>query len=840
MHCTPVHHHHHHTHTDHMSMLFAPPPPAAVAILALAIACSANDTKAQQIRYATHDWSMLDPRGPDTWADVKVVGDGKTYSVGTAQVGPPITAGLVFSNRFATHAGASGWGNYGTRQAVVLQIAEPGQPQGILRQTIFHGVSSPLSGSIGRSSFAHAISVWPASLHDDTRIAICGSTKEERLPASAPGSNTAAAESGFIAVFDGQLNLRWSHHFFEDNINARTVITDVSIRVEDGVEYVTYCGASNNGNDPGTQANTMLPIRPFQPPPAIGGDVYAGGATNNSNSNSTTNPLPNYTQWDGLVGRLSAPFAPATPLPTMDFHSLVGGGGDDILLGIAQNSLDRFVAVGSTRGPVITGLAFPLTDATLFGNGSMQFHNNNPWELGTFVEFEAPDMTVTSPGTAQNPTPDYYLKLKQARLIGSVGSQTVARDVLWQNPQSGLGFLYVVGSTNYAGLAADFPAAQVGNYYGGSSGYLVASIDLPQQQWLTGRYINQFVPTSPGALPPTQYPELATSTGAHGIAGWNEYPNHITVVGWSEFSTGTRILTTSCFREPVNQPGFQVSVLRQHELNPIVDPAPRNDMPGGYLDPQFYSTLNILPVSSHLGKATSGATAVDERGHVAVVGYTRLPSQPTTSPPTPHHPIDGPPGEFRGPNPQNALSTQVDALRLELDMLPLGTHFIDADSTFGQLGIVGGTTPTCAISQFGNTLGAADLQRIYLNIDGDPQPNGGISILVDRPTDGALITGGLFIGLPSLYPSPWPGIELFADPGMAQLPFIFTFATTSEALRVPIFPLPGSGGEFTVQFVSLLANTNFCSTVPACANTTPCLSNLALSVAASPALWITY
>jgi hypothetical protein len=637
------------------------------------------------------------------------------------------------------------------------------------------------------------------------------------------------------------MQLRWSYHFFEANTNARSVITDVSIRVENGVEYVTYCGASNNGNDPGMQANTMLPIRPFEAPPPIGNDTYAGGAANNSHSNSTTNPLPNHTQWDGIVGRLSAPFAPATPSPTMEFHSIVGGTGDDTLLGIAQISLDRFVVVGSTRGPAVApGLAFPLTNATLFGSGSMQFHSSTSWELGTFLEFEAPNMTRTSPGTTTNPTPDYFLQLKQARLIGSTGSQTVARDVLWHNPQSGHGFLYVVGSTSYAGLATDFPTAQVGTYYGGSSGYLVTSMDLPLQSWLTGRYINQFVPTSPGALPPTQYPELAQSTGAHGIAAWNEFPNHLAIVGWSEFSVGTRILTTSCFRESVNQPGFQVSVLRQHELNPIVDPATRSDMPGAYLDPQFHSTLNILPVSSHLGKATSGAIAVNEKGHVAVGGYTRLPSQPASSPPTPHHPIDGPPGEFRSPNPQNAFGTQVDGLRYELDMLPLGTHFIDADSTLGRFGIVGGTTPTCALSQFGNTLGPAHLQRIHLDIDGVPSPNGGISVLVDRPIDGAFIMGGLFIGFPAAYPSPWPGIELFADPSMALQPFSFTFAGNSEALRIPISPLPGTGGDFTVQFVSLLGATNFCSTVPACANTTPCLSNLALSAAASPALWITY
>ncbi len=630
-------------------------------------------------------------------------------------------------------------------------------------------------------------------------------------------------ESGFIAVFDGQLNLRWSYHFFEANTNARTVITDLSIRVENGIEYVTYCGTSNNGNAPGMLMTTMLPVRPFQAPPTTSIDVYAGGEAHNSS------PIAPYGQWDGIVGRLSAAHAVANPTPTIDFHSIVGGGADDILLGISQPSLDRFAVVGSTRSPAATALAFPLTDNSLFGSSEMHFHSSTSWELGTFLAFEAPDMTVISPGTATNPNPGYHLKLTRARLIGSDGSRTVARDVLWQSPQSGLSYVYVVGSTNYPSLSADFAAAETGTFYGASSGFIVATLDLAQLGWITGRYINQTINSTPIG-------QVATATGAHGIAAWNEYPNHFAVVGWSEHAEGTRILTSACLREPVGVPGLPIRILRQHELNPVVDPADRDDMPGA-LAGTFHSTVNILPVSSDLGKATSGAIAVNEKGHVATVGHTILPVQPPT--PTTHHPVTGPLGEFRAPMPQNALTQQVDGLRIELNMLPVGSLFLNAsdDAVLGQLGAVGGTTPSCALSPFGNTLGPAALQRIYLSIDGVPAPNGDISIQVDRPVDGSAVLGGLFLGFPAVYPSPLPGIELLADFNAAVMDFSFT--ASSEALSIPI-QLPAVGGEFTVQFVCLLGNTNFCSTVPACANTTPCLNNLALGAAASPALWITF
>lgn len=767
-----------------------------------------------------------------------MVGDGRTYSVGTAHVGPPPPLSNPseprFSGRPAEYADPNNWGPYGTRQAVVVQIATPGDDSGITKQAVYHGYSS-IGGSIGRPSFAHAIAVWPASAPIDVRIAICGSTREEELPNSPTGPNPASGgtvavqtpESGFIAVFDGELQLRWSYHFFEANTNARTVITDLSIRVENGIEYVTYCGASNNGNAPGMLMNTMLPVRPFQAPPTISIDVYAGGDAHNSN------PLAPYGQWDGIVGRLSAAHAVTNPTPTIDFHSIVGGGADDILLGISQPSLDRFAVVGSTRSPAASGLAFPLTATTLFGSGEMHFHSSSFWELGTFLEFEAPDMTVASPGTTTNPNPDYYLKLKKSYLIGSEGSRTVARDVLWQSAQSGLSYTYVVGSTNYPGLATDFSAADTGTFYGGSSGFLVATLDLPQFGWITGRYLNQeFTLQSSGqTIPPAG--QLATATGAHGIAAWNEYPNHFSVVGWSEHAEGTRILTSTCFREPAGAPGLPIRILRQHEFNPAVDPASRDDMPGAYVGVGFHSTVNILPVSSDLGKATSGGIAVNEKGHVATVGHTRLPVQPPT--PTPHHPVTGPLGEFRGPMPQDPLTDQVDGLRVELDMLPLGAYFLDAESS--QLGVFGGTSPTCALSPFGNTLGPAALQRIYLSIDGDPAPNADINIQVDRPTDGSAVLGGLFLGFPAVYPSPLPGIELLVDLSAALMDF--SFIVTGDSIRVPL-QLPAVGGEFSVQFVCLLGNTNFCSTVPACANTTPCLNNLALGAAASPALWITF
>ena len=99
-----------------------------------------------------------------------------------------------------------------------------------------------------------------------TRIAICGESGDNELPLSqAPGGINTATWKGFIAVYDGNGALRWSHHFFGPAEGVvHCAVTDVSIRVVDGQDVVTYCGISTYGNP---QQNLWLtPIQPFVPP----------------------------------------------------------------------------------------------------------------------------------------------------------------------------------------------------------------------------------------------------------------------------------------------------------------------------------------------------------------------------------------------------------------------------------------------------------------------------------------------------------------------------------------------------------------------------------------------
>jgi len=202
----------------------------------------------QNTVFATHDWSQIHPsQVPDTWADVKTPGDGRTYSVGTTVVGPPDTTtwfGTDFSTERAQYwvgsDAAFGSPPTGSKQVAVIQIAELGltQSAGIKSQAYFHGTGTIIAGTVHAQSFARAISVWPSENLAEMRIAICGSTRDALLPSSPTPANLAAntgptaPTTGFIAVYDGNLALKWSRHFYTGHNSTQTTITDVSIRVE--------------------------------------------------------------------------------------------------------------------------------------------------------------------------------------------------------------------------------------------------------------------------------------------------------------------------------------------------------------------------------------------------------------------------------------------------------------------------------------------------------------------------------------------------------------------------------------------------------------------------------
>ena len=315
-----------------------------------------------------------------------------------------------------------------SKQVAVVQIAEPGQPDGIERQAFFFGVGSMFTGIVSRETVARAISVWPvvdANGNLDrgaTRIAICGDTFDPGLPLQVTPDNgnwsSTFPGTGFIAVLDGLGNLHWSRHFFSEESLSTTTITDVSIRVEEDAagmltDFVTFCGMTSAGNpitcttQPPT---TISPVAPFVAPPPVGGDIYTGGDTDNG------------VQFDGMVGRVSAPHLAAPPLPlpappapppvNVDFLSLVGGAGADVLLGISQRSLSEFVVTGTTRSgsgffppcSAPAGNTYPLTTTAAFG-GTVDFSSLATWELGVLSQFRFDAGVLTLVGSRVLATP---------------------------------------------------------------------------------------------------------------------------------------------------------------------------------------------------------------------------------------------------------------------------------------------------------------------------------------------------------------------------------------------------------------------------------------------------
>ena len=73
--------------------------PSAIAVCAFALTVS---TAAQQLQYATHDWTVSVPgfgAFREAWADVKAPGNGRQYAVGT------ITVSNTFSSEHSSLKG---------------------------------------------------------------------------------------------------------------------------------------------------------------------------------------------------------------------------------------------------------------------------------------------------------------------------------------------------------------------------------------------------------------------------------------------------------------------------------------------------------------------------------------------------------------------------------------------------------------------------------------------------------------------------------------------------------------------------------------------------------------
>lgn len=804
----------------------------AICVPACSIVLSCSHARGQDTVFATHDWSQLHPsQVPDTWADVKTPGDGRTYSVGTTLVGPPDSATTMatqFSTRPAIYpAGAIGaFGSPlpgGSKQVAVIQIAEPGQPAGIRGQAYFHGTGTLFQGTLHASTFARAISVWPSEDLSEMRIAICRSTRDASLPKSPTPPNLAAntgaiaPDTGFIAVYDGNLSLMWSRHFYNGHNSTHSTITDLSIRVEEDSnqqlrDYVTYCGATTRNS--AVALSTMTPEKPFPAPTPSAGNTYTDGQ----------GPGILADNWDGMVGRVSSPHlstAPTSPTVDLDFHSVFGGTGHDALLGLSQRSLDDFVVVGVTSHNSPDPIALPLLQVGMFAGGVASFGSLQGWTLGVVARF-------IFPAGSSN------LILLGSRVIGSPNSVTIARDVLWVDTPGGQDPIYVVGSTDFSALALETwrdPTQPVGSFSGSSSGFLLAvdegfpiqdpQASLPTYAWLAGRYVTP---------PVGQH----VASGAMGVANWNEYSDHIAVSGWVEYpqvlgAEVSRMLVSSCFRSPVYADGIEE--FRTHQVGiPAGLPAPltaRRDYPGAHSQTQNAFNSAAPFIAAFDGPLAGGGMAVDEHGSATVVGNTL--GAIAAVPPNPAIPsiaIVGPPAETRG----SQLAGQLtDAVRVVVDMLPYGVH-----RTRPLTSTVQGTTPDCALSKFGNTLGVAALNRMFIDVEGTPGPGAMISLLVDRPVSGSFAISALWIGFPSPTPIPsFPGIDVW---GNSSTPWTLVSLPLDSSIRVPLpSPLPTTSSDFTFQAISLFLPTDFCA-LPACT----CPGAQVWDSAASPGLVISY
>ncbi|HEX5052457.1 MAG TPA: hypothetical protein VFZ65_11835, partial [Planctomycetota bacterium] len=162
----------------------------------------------------------------------------------------------------------------------------------------------------------------------------------------------------------------------------------------------------------------MPPTLPFAAPPnnlLVCNDQYAAGNAHNA----ALGQMVSTNQWDGIVGRVSSPRNAVAV--TLDFHSIVGGGNDDVLLGISEVDRDRFAVVGATRDNA-SGLnsVFPLTRPLFTGTTPVCFATSPGLGLGVVMVFDA--------GPTRN---NQALALLGSTLIGSPNGQTVARDVLF-------------------------------------------------------------------------------------------------------------------------------------------------------------------------------------------------------------------------------------------------------------------------------------------------------------------------------------------------------------------------------------------------------------------------
>ena len=805
-----------------------------------------------QARYSTHDFTLPVP-GPDPnnfqeWmVDVKTPGDGFTYSTGTITVNRtrPVPTSFSGSAAFPPVAGmdfdlGSSGGMLRQRQIGILQIIKPDSispGQVIHKQTYFYGSSLPEDDD--RATNVRGIAVWPTGVPSTTRVAICGETYDKTLPLSnAPAGwplATATNSSGFIAVFDGDAVLKWTHHFFGGNVGS-SAVTDVCIRVDAvGTDIVTYCGISTHGNPtmpppPPPPNGTLTPVDPFPPP----GPGAAGGATDNGPG-----------QWDGFVGRLvRGPTGPTVPT----FHSVVGGVGQDGLFGIAELDEFRFVAVGSTAitttGGPPPGATFPLTSMSLAGIPG-------PYAIGVMMVF------------AEAPPSNSSWALESGTHLGTPSPEkhTVARDVVVQPEYvDTFGLAVVVGSTDDDTLLSSLPGAFPGPHsFGGLvDGFIAAAVPIPASPFGSVLFAAATFRGTAGF-------DILT-----GVNAWNEFTDHFVVTGQridpvtgSDIEVGSYVIDTD--------PGTLFTVpFVALTANPSQPLGTGTSMGGtGFDRPTAIGAVNATTLASFsdfgIGDPAGGGIAVDRTGRVNVVGTTNSEGSISGFPATTASPINY---VFPAGRNKTGISPPIsyDGTRTVLDMLPgyvipMGSPAIPGavgrtDGT-GQLptgnatlsptyplpGTFGGSTPECALLPFGFQIGvtptptsSGHLRRMLIDYLGPvPGPGLPVTLVVSRPPPSFGEVSAWQIGFPGVASSPafLPGGALN---WITSATVTFSHSSSNATL---LFPLPGGlptgSGVVSVQLFALPTGTvggNPAGGPPPCTTTS--------SQVATPAMWIQF
>jgi len=533
---------------------------------------------------------------------------------------------------------------------------------------------------------------------------------------------------------------------------------------------------------------SLSPRLAFDPPSTtVPGYVPAGGSTDNGSG-----------QWDGIVGRLSNDHASPVPTATMrEFHAVVGGREQDGLWGIAELPDNRFVVVGGTAVPTTPGsgaATFPFTNTQLDWNSLTNYC------VGVVMAFDASPTRLSPP---QN------LLLRSSAAVGSAGTpRTHVRDVavnVWPSTvappwEHRIG---IVGTTddstlfNWFTLGSVVPTTPFGS---NTDGFVATALDIPggppDLLFLGGSFHGD-----------------AGNSSYTGIASWNEYVDHFSVVGQAVGSYANQDLLVANYF--IDTPHSSQALLPYRNdlvvASPIETPAQVGTR--NATQPSVLFPLSGLAYDQWtLGSPAGGGIAVDERARVNLAGSTSAMGYPAVGPLA---------RSYRGGQ---------DAVRTVVDMVPLRVG--RTDGTGSQVhngqpipappsGMTGGTTPTAALLPFGAQTGAAPVPgsvgRMLIDWKGvapgpTPSPPNPVHwLLIDRLPANSQIGGSVIqLGLPTPPSALTLGIEDWVPFGV-----IYSAVPTPvpQSLEVPLVlppPVPG-GVTFSVQALTLLSSSLPCS-----------------------------